>query len=215
MSVTRNCCVGVFSVVSIHQHDQAAFRPHHSLESLVWNKASVHYKPSMAGCYENLMRGLMAILTQIRGGNVWIMNTALHHWHHFRWQISWRDQSVQSLTSSFRHHHAMSNIIRMIETDQVIMTVWGIINVSTERMFVVLCCVIPPSCLPMSHVPGAYCIPGYLTQACYRATLIMTRVRVRLKPHLWVDLINTLTTPPSNAVKRTLSLDDPLQLELA
>ena len=65
-----------------------------------------------------------------------------------------------------------------------------------------LCCVIPPSCLPMSHVPGAYCIPGpgYLTQACYRATLIMTRVQVRLKPHLYVSLINTLTTPPSNAV---------------
>ena len=146
MSVTRNCCVGVFSVVSIHQHDQATFRPHHSPESLVWNKASVHYKPSMAGCYENLMRGLMAILTQIRGGNVWIMNTALHHWHHFRWQISWRDQSVQSLTSSFRHHHAMSNIIRMIETDQVIMTVWGIINVSTEGMFVVLC--YPPQLPP-------------------------------------------------------------------
>ena len=157
MSVTRKCCVGVFSVVSIHQHDQAAFRPHHSLESLVWNKASVHYKPSMAGCYENLMRGLMAILTQIRGGNVWIMNTALHHWHHFRWQISWRDQSVQSLTSSFRHHHAMSNIIRMIETDQVIMTVWGIINVSTEGM---LCCVVlyPPAAsrCHMSQVPTVY-----------------------------------------------------------
>ena len=126
MRVTRKCGVGVFSVFSIHEHDLATFRPHHSPESLVWNKASVHYKPSMAGCYENLMRGLMAILTQIRGGNVWIMNTALRHYcHHFRGQISWRDQSVQSLTSSFRHHQAMSNIIRMIETDQVIMTVWG------------------------------------------------------------------------------------------
>ena len=166
MSVTRNCCVGVFSVVSIHQHDQAAFRPHHSPESLVWNKASVHYEPSMAGCYENLMRGLMAILTQIRGGNVWIMNTALHHWHHFRWQISWRDQSVQSLTSSFRHHHAMSNIIRMIETDQVIMTVWGIINVSTEGMFVVLCYppqlppdVTCPRCSMYPRLPGTGLLP--------------------------------------------------------
>ena len=101
MQVTSNCCVGVFSVFSIHKHDPATFRLHHSPESLVWNKASVHYKPSMAG-YENLMRGLMAILTQIRGGNVWIMNTALRHYcHHFRRQISWRDQSVQSLNSSF------------------------------------------------------------------------------------------------------------------
>ena len=95
MRVTSDCCVGVFSVASIQEHDLATFRPHHSPESLVWNKASVHYKPSMVGCYENLMRGLMAILTQIRGGNVWIMNTVLRHYcHNFRWQISWRDQSV-------------------------------------------------------------------------------------------------------------------------
>ena len=178
MRVSRKCCVGVFS---IHEHDLATFRPHHSLESLVWNKASVHYKPSMAGCYENLMRGLMAILTQIRGGNVWIMNTALRHYcHHFRGQISRRDQSVQSLTSSFRHHQAMSNIIRMIETDQVIMTVWG-----TEGM---LCSLYPPSCSRCHmFVPGARCVPGYLTQAwsaCYRASLIMTRDHVRHKPHL-------------------------------